>query len=84
MRNNKTFGERLYDVRRMKKINRSDLGIVVGIEINPSKKIEEYENDRIQPRFDILIKIAKTLDVSLDYLLTGEEYENRNNKNKNL
>lgn len=79
MRNNKTFGERLYDIRRTKKITRNDLGIVVGIEINPSKKIEEYENDRVQPRFDILIKIAKTLDVSLDYLLTGEEYGNKNN-----
>lgn len=45
------------------------------ISVAPST-VGQYEQGSREPSIDILIRIAKTLNISLDYLLTGEEYKN--------
>ena len=44
------------------------------ISVAPST-VGQYEQGSREPKMDILICIAKALNVSLDYLLTGEEYK---------
>lgn len=71
--NNEMFGDRLYKVRRSKGIERSDLGIQIAVKINPAQRIEAFENNRIQPRLDELVMLSNVLEVSLDYLIKGQQ-----------
>ena len=44
---------------------------IVGIGL---RSYRAYESDDRQPSFDILLKIADYLDVSIDYLLCRDEF----------
>ena len=60
-----TFGERLkYSIRRHE-LTQKALAEAIGI---TSGQISWYVNGRNKPSYDILIKLAKELDVSLDWL----------------
>lgn len=74
-----TLGERIQRVRLSKHMTRKTLG--EKLELNhPEIRISAYENDKVYPRNKMIDKIAKVLNVSENYLLTGnldnETYEN--------
>jgi transcriptional regulator with XRE-family HTH domain len=61
-----TFGKRLTEVRKLKKLSQDDLaqkldahGAVIG----------RYERDEVKPSIEMAAAIAEALEVSLDYLV---------------
>lgn len=73
-----TFGERIKKLRTSKKMKQEDLAK----KINISKSaIGMYERNEREPSFEMLERIAKYFNVSIDYLLTGNIHNNQNNEN---
>ncbi len=65
-----TFGQRLKELRREAKVTQEELAKAIGLsEINGKTAVTKYENDKREPEYDTLVKIADYLQVSLDYLL---------------
>jgi transcriptional regulator with XRE-family HTH domain len=60
-----TFGKRMNEVRKQKKLSQDELGKAVGI---MSVMIGRYERDEVKPSVEVASKIAEALEVSLDYL----------------
>lgn len=60
------FGERLKQLRIEKGLYQKDLAKILGVSAGA---IGMYENNKRTPDFELLIKIAKFFDVSIDYLL---------------
>ena len=61
-----TFGERLRELRTNRKMSQKDLAARIGI---AKSAISFYESDERLPSYDMLIKIARTFNVTTDYLL---------------
>lgn len=59
-------GDRLKAVRDLRGMSQNDLERVVGVS---NVQISRYESGRTDPSLDIVIKFAKALDVTADYLL---------------
>lgn len=66
----KDVGKRLAEIRKTKKMKQEDLMEL--IEAPTVQMISGWENGHSLPSATYLIKIAKKLDISLDYLLLGE------------
>ena len=66
------FGTRLNKTRKTKGYTAAQMAEVAGVNLHSYRKYES--NDR-QPSYDILIKLADTLDVSTDFLLGRVECE---------
>lgn len=65
-----TIGERIKRVRISKHMTRKILG--EKLELNhPEIRISAYENDKVYPRNKMIDKMAKALNVSRDWLITG-------------
>lgn len=60
-----TFGKRMGDIRKQKKLSQDDLAKVIG---TISVTVGRYERDEVKPSIDTAAKIADALGVSLDYL----------------
>lgn len=60
------FGETLAELRKDNGYDQKQLGKLLGVSYHT---ISSYERGRSQPNHEMLIKIAKLFDVSLDYLL---------------
>ena len=60
-----TFGERLTDLRKKKKISQTELAQQLDLHKNV---LGRYERDQAKPSIDVAAKIAKAMGVSLDYL----------------
>jgi len=60
-------------MRKQKNINQSELGALIGTSGNI---VSKYERDFITPSIDVAAKIAKALNVSIDYLVNGITSEN--------
>jgi transcriptional regulator with XRE-family HTH domain len=65
-----TFGKRLTEVRKLKKLSQDDLakkleahGAVIG----------RYERDEVKPSIEMAAAIAEALEVSLDYLVGNSD-----------
>lgn len=58
-------------LRRRSGMNQSQLA--EQLHISPST-VGMYEQNRRTPNIDILIKLSRTFNVSLDYLITGLEF----------
>lgn len=72
------IGERLSELRKDMGYTQQELADMLGI----SKfSISSYENDKTTPDDDMKVKLAKTLNVSMDYLLgiTNEPIPYKNN-----
>ncbi|MGI2257542.1 helix-turn-helix domain-containing protein [Candidatus Cardinium hertigii] len=67
-----SFGERLTLVRKRKKLSQSDLGKKIGIN---GDAYGRYERDEVRPTIEMAVKIAKALEVSLDYLTGNSDIE---------
>lgn len=61
-----TFGNRLSQVRKEKKISQDALAKRIG---QHGAVIGRYERDEVKPSIEIAARIADALDVSLDYLV---------------
>ena len=61
-----SFGTRLIELRKAKKISQVDLANQLSIHKNV---LGRYERDQAKPSIEVASKIAKFLGVSLDYLV---------------
>ena len=64
-----TFGEKLKTLRKEKAWSQDDLAEKINAD---GRQISRYETDKMLPTAEVLVKIAKVLNVSLDYLLMEE------------
>jgi transcriptional regulator with XRE-family HTH domain len=60
-----TFGKRMGDTRKQKKMSQDELAKVIG---TISVTVGRYERDEVKPSVEVASKIAEALEVSLDYL----------------
>lgn len=67
-----TFGSRISTIRKQKKISQSQLGKLANIS---GDIVGKYERDEMKPSIDTATKLAKALDVSLDYLVGNAELQ---------
>lgn len=68
----KEFGARLKALRKQKNWSQKELAAKVEIRF---QQLNKYESGLNVPPADMLVKLAHTLDVSVDYLLTGNPME---------
>jgi len=61
-----TIGEHIMMLRKKKKLSQSALGKAIG---TSGDIIGRYERGLITPSIDVIIKIADTLDSSIDFLV---------------
>jgi len=66
----KTLGDRLRDTRKAKKLTQAFVAKASGV--SPAS-VTQWEKDVNQPRGESLISIAKVLDCTPDWLLTGQD-----------
>lgn len=59
------FGERLLITRKKRKMSQDELAKNIGVH---APVIGRYERDEVKPSIETAFKIAKALEVSLDYL----------------
>lgn len=81
----KTIGEKIQILREELNLNQRELADLVGI---TEATLSRYENNKREPKGLILAKLAKTLNVSNDYLLDETltkkiPYGNHNELSKN-
>ena len=63
------FSEKLRETRKLKKLTQSQLASLLNISVTTYC---DYERGRTEPDLERLKKLAKILDVSIDYLLEVE------------
>ena len=68
----KSLGMRIVEIRRRKGITQISLARDVGV---TKSMLSKYENDINDPKSDIVKKLADSLGVSADYLLSRTEFE---------
>ena len=61
-----TVGENIMVVRKQRGLSQGELGKLVG---TSGDIIGRYERDKITPSIEVIIKIADTLEESIDYLV---------------
>ncbi|SCJ52740.1 HTH-type transcriptional regulator sinR [uncultured Eubacterium sp.] len=71
-----TIGERVKRLRKNKGLQQKDLAELMNIN---RLTITKIENGNHQGSFELIKKLSETLEVSADYLLTGERYEKEHN-----
>jgi transcriptional regulator with XRE-family HTH domain len=67
-----TLGEHITALRKKKGISQAELGKAVG---TSGDIIGRYERDEVKPSIEVVIKIADTLEVSIDYLVGKSNVE---------
>lgn len=60
------LGERVKQLRKERRWSQDELAVKIG---SDARQISRYENGRIKPSTDAIVKLAETFDVSIDYLL---------------
>ena len=66
------FGKRLLAVRKNRKISQDKLAKAIGVH---SPVIGRYERDEVKPSIEVAVKLAKALQVSLDFLVGNSDLE---------
>ncbi len=65
---------RLKELRTKRKISQLKLAM----DLNISREaLSHYENGKREPSIDMLNKLSKYFNVSIDYLINGEEFKKR-------
>ena len=73
MENNRyDFGHRLRTARKNKGLSGYKLAMMLDVD---SPNVTHWENGRSYPRVHTLIRLAEMLEVSIDWLLVGQEVE---------
>ena len=65
------FALRLRETRAQMELSQSQLATMLGVSQNT---VSNWERGNRSPDFDMLMKIAETLDVSTDYLLGLKDF----------
>ena len=78
MRNSAEFVEILETYLKEKKISRRQFCALVDI---PNSTISSWKAKNVLPSIELVAKVAKFMNVSLDWLVYGEQYENANDFN---
>jgi|SRR5699024_429439 len=68
----KGFGWRLENLREKSGYTKRDISLLLGFTANV---YGSYEREDRRPALETIIKLADIYDVSLDYLIRGEEYQ---------
>ena len=64
----------LKKVRKQRKLNQQR----VAMDLNISREaLSYYENGKREPSLSLLLDMSKYFNVSINYLITGEEFEKR-------
>ena len=64
----------LREIRKKKKLNQQR----VALDLNITREaLSHYENGRRDPSLAMLVRLSEYFNVSLDYLITGHEFEKR-------
>ena len=64
----------LREIRKKKKLNQQR----VALDLNITREaLSHYENGRRDPSLAMLVRMSEYFDVSIDYLITGHEFEKR-------
>ena len=63
------LGSKIKELRTKYRFTQSELAELVGV---TKSSIASYENDSSQPSYSVLIKLARTFNVSTDFLLLGK------------
>ena len=63
-----TLGEKITKYRKLKNLTQKELGLAVGFKTTPNVRINQYENDKMAPKADLRVKIAKELDIDVNLL----------------
>jgi|SRR5690606_12073373 len=61
-----SFGKRLTEVRKDKKMSQDEVGKLVSVH---GAVIGRYERDEVKPSIEMATQLAEALEVSLDYLV---------------
>ena len=64
------FGETLKNLREIRGMTQEQLGVILGVS---RATIAGYETKNHQPDYEKLETLSRFFDVSIDYLLTGED-----------
>jgi len=67
-----TLGDHISALRKKKKMSQGDLGGIVG---TSGDLIGRYERNEVKPSIEVVVKIADTLNVSIDFLVGKAEQE---------
>jgi transcriptional regulator with XRE-family HTH domain len=70
-----TFGERLKNLRKSKKMKQEDLAEVLNIS---KSAVGMYERNEREPSYEMLESISNYFNESIDFLLTGKEKKKEN------
>jgi transcriptional regulator with XRE-family HTH domain len=64
----------LKKIRRQKNLNQQK----VALDLNISREcLSYYENGKREPSLELLVKMSHYFNVSIDYLITGEDFSKR-------
>ncbi len=76
-----SLGDRLKELRKEKGWSQDEFAYHAQID---GRQVSRYENDRVMPSVEVIIKIAKAYNVSIDYLLIdgSQRRSLQNNMNK--
>ena len=67
----------LKTIRKKKNLNQQK----VALDLNISREsLSYYENGKREPALNLLVDLSKYFDVSINYLITGEEFEKKDLK----
>ncbi len=66
------FGERLMHLRKSRKMTQRELASLLNVS---HTSVGKYERNEAEPDLESIRKISKIFNVSIDYLLSDEEYK---------
>ena len=66
------IGSRIAALRKAKNMSQTQLGIFLCVS---ASTVGMYEQGRRMPGVETLVQLAELFDVSLDYLITGKEWQ---------
>ena len=75
-----TIGERIYELRRKNYVSQEELADIMQVS---RQSVSKWETDQSYPELDKIAKLAKYFNVSIDYLITGEEYKTNSDSKTN-
>ena len=66
-------------IRKAKHLNQQK----VALDLNISREaLSYYENGKREPSLELLVKMSDYFNVSIDYLITGEDFQKKQTKSK--
>lgn len=66
-----SLGERILYLRKRNNLTQKDFADLINV---ARSSIGKIENNEVSPSAEILLKISKVFNVSIDWLITGKEY----------